>query len=247
MAPHLPTECEYCGEFTHTQPRCHYFVSPSEDPSAPGMGVSRSELRCNICYAPLESGLSSLQKGHATNLYRKWQEGDADMAEELLAYYQKTHVEWCQGETAGMVARVRADAQYRVAAGFPPVDYPTGPGGAVYLPYTPGEEGEVTMEMFNKLVDATVYIHVGSDKARGNETNSEMSIESSLSALSLQHSSGMVHLSHLKALGSVTGLGGQPQAHIPVLLGSRRLGNVTLDDRVGADHWISIGAYFEIL
>ncbi|GIQ83349.1 hypothetical protein KIPB_004653, partial [Kipferlia bialata] len=96
-------------------------------------------------------------------------------------------------------------------------------------------------------VDATVYIHVGSDKARGNDTNSEMSIESSLSALSLQHSSGMVHLSHLKALGSVTGLGGQPQAHIPVLLGSRRLGNVTLDDRVGADHWISIGAYFEIL
>ncbi|GIQ79646.1 hypothetical protein KIPB_000318 [Kipferlia bialata] len=99
---------------------------------------------------------------------------------------------------------------------------------------------------------ATVYIHCDSDKRRSHGRGairevSNVSSESELSLLQDQQSSGMIRVSQLK--GGVPGLGhiGEQMANVPVILGSRRLGNVSLRDKIGADHWISMGAHFDIM
>ncbi|GIQ83223.1 hypothetical protein KIPB_004512 [Kipferlia bialata] len=82
-----------------------------------------------------------------------------------------------------------------------------------------------------------LYISVTSDSVGTRKRTSSGNLipessDSSMSLVSLQ-------------VPGLTGTVG-PVANIPVLLGRRRLGNVSLSDRIGADFWISIGAHFNI-
>ncbi|GCA62268.1 hypothetical protein KIPB_002440, partial [Kipferlia bialata] len=91
-----------------------------------------------------------------------------------------------------------------------------------------------------------VYVYATSDKegAHDRENSESETSESSLSLLSLQNS-GM----HSGLHGSVPGLHGLDSDHasIPVVLSGRQLGRVTLNNKVGAEHWVSAGAHFQIL
>ncbi|GIQ85960.1 hypothetical protein KIPB_007721, partial [Kipferlia bialata] len=91
-----------------------------------------------------------------------------------------------------------------------------------------------------------VYIHVTSDKHSGRDTDSvsDVSSESSLSLVSLQTSDRMRVGLNL----SLPGLGGMADGvAIPVILRDRQLGRVQLQDKVGAEYWLSNGCYFDVL
>ncbi|GIQ79946.1 hypothetical protein KIPB_000659 [Kipferlia bialata] len=89
-----------------------------------------------------------------------------------------------------------------------------------------------------------VYVRVVSEcqGALDSRAHSDVSSESSMSLVSLGQRSDM-HLSHIPSLE----LGGAGRASIPVVLGNRQLGRVSLSDRVGQGYWISAGAYFDIV
>ncbi|GIQ82582.1 hypothetical protein KIPB_003744 [Kipferlia bialata] len=89
-----------------------------------------------------------------------------------------------------------------------------------------------------------VYLHVMSEKegASTDDGQSDVSSESSLSLVSLQ-SSGLHGGNRVPSLSGMA----TNQASIPVVLSGRQLGRVTLSDKVGADYWVSAGAYFNVL